>query len=717
MNQSDVRYRARGSTQPPRAGGSEPRASASRGFGYLPSLDGIRALSLIGILLYHSDFTWARGGYLGVTVFFTLSGFLIASLLLRERDLTGGIRLGAFWRRRARRLGPPVLGLLALVAVLSAAGVLSSAETLAGDAIATSTWMANWWFIISGQTYAGFFGEPSPFQHMWSLAVEEQFYLLLPVSVLVLLGRRGRARRWRLALVVTAGTALSTLLAALLFTETETLRSYFGTDTRMAEPLVGVLLALLLVGADGPRRLGPVSGRALGATALVAVAALATLMYGLGRYDARLYHGGLLITAVLAAVLVAAATQPRALVSRTLALPPLAALGRISYGAYVYHWPIFMWLTGERTGLSPGPLFMLRVGATLVLAALSYQLLEQPIRAGVLRPRIGIAGLATATAAALAITVVGAGLPAPSVGGLYGDDAEAPAPPPPVPTAGARPAAAPSTAKSGGVRDGPAEGARTRSASSGTKARGDPGSSARRAADPPEDDPLRVAILGDSLANNLAGGMNAWADKRSDVVIYNVAMPGCPIAPGGTWRFPDGYTKDVKPHCAWWQDPGSDRSAKLATFDPDVIVIQDSRNEMPDRKQPDWTTYFGPGAGVYDTWLINQYQHAIETFTRNQHTEVVLLNAVCADWARLQGWSADGDPQRRVNALNVDYRALTATNYTLKDLNAILCPDGRFTNTVAGVQNARPDGYHLSEPAALAVARKWLGPIVFQAGR
>lgn len=686
-------------------------------FGYLPSLDGIRALSLIGILLYHSGFTWARGGYLGVTVFFVLSGFLITSLLVRERDLTGRIKLGAFWRRRARRLGPAMLGLLALVAVLSAAGVLSSPASLAGDAIATSTWMANWWFITSGQTYAGFFGEPSPFQHMWSLAVEEQFYLLLPLTVLVLLGRRGRARRWRLALAITVGIVLSTVLAGLLFTETETLRSYFGTDTRMAEPLVGVLLALLLVGAKGPRRLGPVSARALGAAALVALVALAALMYGLGRYDARLYHGGLLITAVVAAVLVAAATQPAALVSRMLALPPLAALGRISYGAYVYHWPIFMWLTAERTGLAPGPLFMLRVGATLVLATLSYQLLEQPIRTGILRPRLGIAGVATATAAALAVIfAAGAAVPAPSVDGLYGDN-DAAVPAPPVPTAGARPATAAPTAKSGRVRDGPTEGTRTRAAS-GAKARGDPRSSAPPATDPHQRDPLRVAILGDSLANNLAGGMTAWADRRSDVVIYNVAMSGCPIAPGGTWRWPDGYSKDVQPYCAWWQDPGSERSAKLATFNPDVIVIQDSRNEMPDRKQPNWATYFGPGAGVYDTWVVDQYQQAIETFTRNRHTEVVLLNAVCGDWARLQGWSSgEGDPQRRVNALNVDYRALTATNYTLKDLNAILCPGGQFTNTVAGVQDARPDGYHLSEPAALAVAKKWLGPIVIQADR
>ena len=168
-----------------------------RGFGYVPALDGLRALSLAAILLFHSRLPWAAGGFLGVTVFFTLSGFLITSLLLTERARTGSIDLRAFWVRRARRLAPAVLVLLALVAALVGTGRLASSASLTGDAAATAGWVANWRFVLSGQSYADLFSQPTPFQHMWSLAVEEQFYLLFPGLLLLLLGRHDGMRRVR----------------------------------------------------------------------------------------------------------------------------------------------------------------------------------------------------------------------------------------------------------------------------------------------------------------------------------------------------------------------------------------------------------------------------------------------------------------------------------------------------------------------------------------
>jgi hypothetical protein len=154
----------------------------------------------------------------------------------------------------------------------------------------------------------------------------------------------------------------------------------------------------------------------------------------------------------------------------------------------------------------------------------------------------------------------------------------------------------------------------------------------------------------------------------------------------------------------------------LRSFDPDVIVLQDGMNMIPDRKTAGWPTYFGPGDGVYDNWAVNGYQNAINTFTSGGHAKVVLLTAVCADWANVSRWEGQGQPQQRVSDLNLDYRGLTAFHYTLKDLNTVLCPNGSFTNTVEGVPNARPDGYHLSDQAALAVARDWLGPLLLQQG-
>ena len=708
----------------------------SRGLGYLPALDGIRALSLIAILLYHAGFGWARGGYLGVTVFFTLSGFLITGLLLRERDVAGKVDLRGFWARRARRLVPAVLGLFALVVVLLATGALTGSRSMVGDAVATGSWVANWRFIFSGQSYAGLFGNPSPFQHMWSLAVEEQFYLLLPVTVLLTLGRNGRVRRTRLVCVVAAAIVASVVLCAWLYHPTSTTRSYFGTDTRMAEPLIGVLLALALVGSRGIRRLGPAARRILDAQALLALAALALLMHRLGEYDARLYRGGFLLTAIFAGTVIAASTQPGTLIARALAAAPLRAIGRVSYGGYVYHWPVFIWLSAERTGLSAWPLFALRTGVTMLLATASYRLLELPIRAGRLRPRLAAAAWVPASVALIVgISLVGETAPIGASALAGNDNVTATAPPlpapPPAPSAqaalphtrgGARPAATASSATAA------RRAAHRHSRPGANGASSDPmygyGGNVSAPSAPPAvkskpsgPPPLRIAVVGDSMANNLGNALVSWEKSRSDVEVYNLAIPGCPISRGGTEEFPDGYQWQVKAECGWWADPQSDRSVNLKKFDPDVIVLQDSGNEIPNRKQPSWPTYLHAGDAVFDSWMLNEYQTAIQTLTSNGHAKVVMLTAICGDWTNYPHWGNDQTPNQRVRDVNVDYSELTATQYSLQDLNAVLCPNGKYSSTVEGVDNARPDGYHLSDQAALAVVTKWLGPILLDAGK
>ena len=711
---------------------SQPEHASREGLGYLPALDGIRALSLIAILLYHAGFGWARGGYLGVTVFFTLSGFLITGLLLRERDVRGRIDLRGFWGRRARRLVPAVLGLFALVVILLASGALTGSRSLVGDAAATGSWVANWRFIFAGQTYAGLFGNPSPFQHMWSLAVEEQFYLLLPLTVLLVLGRNGRMRRGRLVAVVVAAIAASVLLCAWLYHPTSTTRSYFGTDTRMAEPLIGVLLALALVGGRGIRQLAPAARRILDAQSLLAVAALVLLMHRLGEYDARLYRGGFLLTAILAGTVIAASTQSGSLIGRALSAPPLRAIGRVSYGGYVYHWPVFIWLSVQRTGLSAWPLFALRTGVTLVLATASYKLLELPIRAGRLRPRLAAAAWVPASVAlVVGIAMLGQSAPIGASQALAGDGTITAAAPP-LPTAppraalphtrgGARPSASASATSAQRAA------ARKRAKAHGGSASFDPmygyGGTVSAPSAPPAVNgqtggppPMRIAVVGDSMANNLGNALVTWQKSRSDVEVYNLAIPGCPISRGGTEQFPDGYEWQVKPECGWWADPQSDRSVALKKFDPDVIVLQDSGNEIPNRKQPNWPTYLHAGDAVFDSWMLNEYQTAIKTLTQGGHAKVVMLTAICGDWTNYPHWGNDQTPNQRVRDVNVDYSELTATQYSLQDLNAVLCPGGKYSTTVEGVQNARPDGYHLSDAAALAVVTKWLGPILLNEG-
>ncbi|MDP9183278.1 MAG: acyltransferase, partial [Actinomycetota bacterium] len=291
-----------------------------------PALDGIRGLAVAAVLCFHAGFSWMTGGFLGVSTFFTLSGFLITSLLLSERERTGGISLKNFWVRRARRLAPAVLVLFAIVATMLATGVLTARSSVAGDAVATAGWGANWRFVLSGQSYGDLFSEPTPFQHMWSLAVEEQFYLLFPGLILLLLGRSKQLRRWRAGLFVLGGIGLSTFLCAYLAHPGSVERSYYGTDTRMAEPFVGVLLALLITRAGGIRPLHRTLRIGLDVAAVGALVALALLVSRYGQYSHSLYSGGLLLVAVLSAVLLAGVTQPGSLLGRVLGIQPRAFL-------------------------------------------------------------------------------------------------------------------------------------------------------------------------------------------------------------------------------------------------------------------------------------------------------------------------------------------------------------------------------------------------------
>lgn len=706
-----------------------PTATAPRGLGHLPALDGLRALSLAAVLLYHSGFGWARGGYLGVTVFFTLSGFLITSLMLQERDHDGTIRLRQFWQRRAQRLVPGVLGLLVLVVAFLALAGGHRPQGVVGDAVATATWVANWRFIASGETYAGLFGDPSPFQHMWSLAVEEQLYLLLPGLVLLLVGRRGAARRRRLGVALAMGVTLSTVACAALVHGGDTTRSYFGTDTRIAEPLVGALLALALLRGGALRELSRSARRLLDVLAVVAATGLVLLVHGLGEYDPRLYRGGFLLTAGLSAVLVAAATQRRGLLARALSLPALTDLGRISYGGYLYHWPLFLWIDTERTGLTGFPLLSARLLATLTLATASYWLLESPVR----RQRslqvgaalIGWAGASVALVAA--IVVAAAAVPALSVAG---DAAAGPPPLPRLADAAARPAQPVSRVR---LRQPAIRAAALSPTGTPAPERARPSStkgpdpfrfsSTPAKATPPAVAgsgvaPLRIAVVGDSMGADLGDGLVAWAKKRTDVVVYNLAIPSCPIGPGGTRRFPDGYTAAVSPACAWWQDPNDQRSVDLASFKPDVIVMQDSLNEMVDRKLDTWPTYQRPGDPLYDQWMLNEYNQAFTAMNPKGTATFLLLDAACGNWDQVSHFQGSAsDYQGRVATMNNLYGGMTESSTLHRaSLDGNLCPGGQFTSTVDGVNDARPDGYHLSTSAELAVATSWLGPLAMKAG-
>ncbi|HEY3252384.1 MAG TPA: acyltransferase, partial [Polyangiaceae bacterium] len=342
---------------------------------HVPALDGLRGLALLGVLLFHANGA-LPGGYLGVDLFFVLSGFLITSLLLAEQRETGQIALAPFWVRRARRLFPALLSLMPVVAIYGRYFARTDELlTVRAQALAALAYVANWQAIFRHQSYWQLFAAPSPLEHTWSLSIEEQFYVVWPVLLSFVLRRRSARTLLVLCLVL---SALSMAAMLYLFDAGNTTRAYLGTDTRMAGILLGAALATLISPND---RFGARVVRVLDGCGLLAALGLAVAWATLRGTNAFLYHGGFWLTELAALSLIACAIAgERSWVARALSIRPLTWLGTISYGVYLWHWPVNVFLSPERTHVHGLGLHVLRFTLTLVIAIVSYRFLEQPIR-------------------------------------------------------------------------------------------------------------------------------------------------------------------------------------------------------------------------------------------------------------------------------------------------------------------------------------------------
>jgi peptidoglycan/LPS O-acetylase OafA/YrhL len=350
----------------------------------MPGIDGLRAIAVAAVFLYHAGVSWMPGGFFGVDVFFVISGYLITSLLLAEFEQTGRVALARFWAGRARRLLPALFVLLAVCLLIGATLERGKLVGLRGDALASIFYVANWRFIFEHESYFAQFGRPALLRHLWSLSVEEQFYLLWPP--LFLIGRRMLRAPLLGALVALAAIASTALMWVLYVPGSDTSRIFYGTDTRAAPLLVGVLLAFAWKPSAMPQWSGARARRALDA---VSLASLAAVIYQFARvhdYDQSVYRGGFLLLALCAGLLLATVTHPSSWLGRQLGRSIPRWIGERSYGIYLWHWPILVFTRpGIDVHLARGLLIPAQAAGTVIIAALSYHYVELPVRRGALR--------------------------------------------------------------------------------------------------------------------------------------------------------------------------------------------------------------------------------------------------------------------------------------------------------------------------------------------
>ena len=353
---------------------------------YLPSIDSLRALAVLAVIIYHVDVNYLPGGFLGVDLFFVLSGYLISSLIIKEYRKTGSLNLYNFYIRRARRLLPAVYFMITvgLVVMVLFNEVLLRKSHL--DAIFGYIYSSNWWYIFHKLDYFDSFGAQSPFKHLWSLAIEEQFYMIFPLLFL-LVNRREKSKDGTYKLnknflyVVLGLILVSLIVHILLFDINNISRIYFGTDTRAFSLLVGVVGAILYPMERLHAKVTPQQNMIYSVVSLVSIATLITVMIYTSEYNTLLYRGGFLLVAILGLIVIISSGKQHTLMSRLLSFKPVVFIGKISYSLYLWHFPVLVLTTPVSEIGNPNIIFViLRVILTFILATASYVFVETPIR-------------------------------------------------------------------------------------------------------------------------------------------------------------------------------------------------------------------------------------------------------------------------------------------------------------------------------------------------
>jgi peptidoglycan/LPS O-acetylase OafA/YrhL len=658
---------------------------------YLPALDGVRAFAVIAVMMFHGGIPHMDGGFMGVDAFFVLSGFLITSLLIGEWRQTLSIKLGAFWARRARRLLPALLLMLLFVAFFASVIVPKGTYgALRLDALSTLLYVSNWHFILINSNYfAENSATASPLLHTWSLAVEEQFYLIWPLVVLGVL-HFTRNLKVLFGLCVAAATASALWMYSVYNGGLNTNRAYLGTDTRSQCLFIGCAIAvgLVLLAQRGHEQGRLAKGElwrptssagvaACGALGIVGAAGAVSIWLLTTSLSAFPYSGGFFLLGLsVGAVIVAAVAAPRSIVPRFLALAPIRYVGRISYGLYIWHWPIFIWLNHERTGLTGWQLFAVRVAMTFGVSVVSFHLVERPIRMGTFVSQwrawlvvpAGVGAVFVALIAATTTTPATAGIPAVGIGTNGGTTTTSPG--------------APTFAQ-----------------------------------------PVRVLLFGDSVALTLGIGLSDQVDQNKyGYVLSDKGILGCGVVDGPEVDLLGAH--DTTPSACDGSpltpgEPETDQPwpyqwlSAMNEVKPNVVVLLAGRWEVADREyQGHWTNILNP---VFAAYVKQQLNRASQVVTANG-ARMVFLTAACNN----EGEQPDGAPwpedsSKRLDVYNQLVREVAAehpTTDSVVDLHAAACPGGRYAESVAGVQIRRSDGVHFTTAGGEYLAPLIMPPIV-----
>ncbi len=641
------------------------------------SLDGLRGLAVAAVVLYHFAPHLIPGGFLGVDVFFVLSGFLITSLVIAEFGSDGAVSIRSFWTRRARRLLPAALAVIATsVAMAWFLEPTSSRSAIRTQSLASLFYVNNWSAIANGSSYESRFGHDLPLSHFWSLAVEEQFYIVFPlviVGLLVLLRRVGphkvvRSRSHppiklaRLLLIIsTLGAAASVALMMVLHTaNTDPSRVYFGSDTRVHALLIGVAAACLNV-----MRPSHVSRNARSRFSLsgFGFSALVVLIVAFVLVEFRqdwLYEGGLAAIALLTAMIIWwVVRSPGHLLDRVLSHRWLVQLGLVSYGIYLWHWPARAFITTERTGLGGVVLFAVRVIATAAATGISLIVIERPFRnSGTDEPSGRSRSLTTGQTLAVFGTMLTTALLCVA---LTIDH---------VPVGSTAVAVAPSLA------------AETQSAG-----------------------PIRVLLTGDSVAWTLGGGNFAFPQPSTyispfdsnSVVLWNRARFGTALL-----RWPkrhDGVISDDCPSC----EPAADWPSSVDQFHPDLVVYSASLWDSYDVKVDGrWLSF---GSTEFDSAYTAALEQLRDSITSESSHLVLLVQPIPgnypSDWAKQ--YTQDSSTFPHINELLRQF-ASTHADVGLIDLDHWLCPEGICRTTDGEDHKLRLDGLHFTSAGTAFVA-------------